>query len=340
MWKLNNESPFAASYAVSQDYKSGGTIWQVAVKGSFDISESGSLTIAGEQPEVLTAPEYRDQEDNSSMLYPGDLDAQMKNKVDVLLNAHAHAPHGKSVREIEVGVKIGSWLKQLKVVGDRHWDTSMKLMFQTDPKPFEKLPITYENAFGGVDESKDEPDSFPGNPVGRGYVKNRDERIGQKLPNIEYLDSPTKKRKPGKNKVAGFGPLCSHWAPRFTYGGTYDDWWQEERSPLYPLDFNPRFFQYAPEDQQLERVFGGETVSLLNLTPGSGLFEFRIPEVELEFYTKIKHKVVPHRASLHTLIIEPDFPRLQMVWYTSVPCHNQEQDIEHTYVACKSHIIY
>ncbi len=251
---------------------------------------------------------------------------------------HVHAPHGKPIRELEVGVKIGSWLKQLKVVGDRYWDTSMGLMFRTDPKPFQTLPITYENAFGGVDESKANADAFPGNPVGTGYAKSRDQRIGRKLPNIEYPGSPTKKRKQEKNRVAGFGALCSHWAPRCTYGGTYDERWQEEQSPLYPVDFNPRFFQYAPEDQQLGSVFGGETVSLLNLTPGSGLFEFRMPEVELAFYTKIKHQVIPHRGNLQTLIIEPDVPRLQMVWYTSVPCHHREQDIEHTYITCKWHL--
>ncbi|MCG8333292.1 MAG: DUF2169 domain-containing protein [Proteobacteria bacterium] len=336
MWNINNETPYAASYAVSQDFKTGGSIWQVAVKGTYDISEIGELRIADEQPEVLTDPEYRDQEDNSSIIYPGDLDAQFKDKVDLLLNAHAYAPHGNTVKEIDVGVKIGSWAKQLKVVGDRRWDTSMGIMFQTDPVPFEKLPIIYENAFGGIDNSKEELSLFLDNPIGRGYANSRSDRVGQKLPNVEYLDSPTKNKKPKNNKVAGFGPLCSHWAPRLNYGGTYDEKWQEERSPLFPLDFDPRFYQYAPEDQQIQAIYGGEIVTLLNLTSYAGLFEFKLPTVELEFFTKFKNDVITHKATLHTIIIEPDNPRLQMVWNTSIPCANKEQDIEHTYITCKT----
>ncbi len=59
MWNLKNETPFAASYANSQDYKTGGAIWQVAVKGTFDILPNGTLEIADEQVEVFSSPQYR-----------------------------------------------------------------------------------------------------------------------------------------------------------------------------------------------------------------------------------------------------------------------------------------
>jgi len=337
MWNLKNETPFAASYANSQNYRTGGAIWRVAVKGTFDISPNGSLGIAEEQVEVLSSPRYRDEEDNSSIVYPGDLEAQAKDRVDVLLNAHAYAPQNKKAKEISVGVAIDKWVKQLKVIGDRRWDSSLGIMFQTDPTPFEKIPIIYENAFGGVDDFKEEELFFEGNPVGKGYAKSRSHRIGQKLPNIEYLDQPTKNGKPGKNRVAGFGPICAHWAPRFNYGGTYDEKWREERFPLNPLDFNRMFYQCAPEDQQIRNIFGGEKVVLLNLTPGVGYLEFKLPDVELTFHTKIKRNIIQHQASLHTILIEPDFPRLQMVWHTSVDCHNQERDVERTYIECKIH---
>ncbi len=335
MWNLKNETPFAASYANSQDYRTGGAIWQVAVKGTFDISSNGDLKIAEEQVEVHSSPQYRDEEDNSSIVYPSDLEAQVKDRIDVLLNAHAYAPQNKKTKEIIVGVSIDSWVKQLKVIGERRWDSGVGIMFQTNPAPFEKIPIIYENAFGGVDDYKEEELCFDGNPVGKGFAKSRSHRIGQKLPNVEYADQPTKNGKPKKNRVAGFGALCGHWSPRFNYAGTYDEKWQEERFPLYPLDFNQMFYQCAPEDQQIQSIVGGEKVTLLNLTPDTGYLEFNIPSVELKFYTKIKNKVIHHMASLHTIIIEPDFPRLQLVWHTAIDCHNQEQDVEHTFIECK-----
>jgi hypothetical protein len=32
-------------------------------------------------------------------------------------------------------------------------------------------------------------------------------------------------------------------------------------------------------------------------------------------------QVVHHRACLHTVTLEPDVPRLLMVWHTMLPCH-------------------
>jgi hypothetical protein len=335
MWEIQNKTPFAAAGAMSQDYKTGATVWQVAIKATFDIVKVDRLAIAGEQVEVFSSPQYRDQEDNSSIVYYSDLEAQTKPAVDVVLNGHAYAQGYKQTTELTVGVAVGNWIKQLKVFGDRYWDKALGVIYQTDPEPFEKIPIVYENAFGGTDDATDPPALFRGNPVGTGFAAKSNHRVGQKLPQIEYPDHPTQTGKPAKNRVAGFGPLGSHWEPRVGFGGTYDQTWQTERFPLLPLDFDPRFFQCAPADQQLPEVNAGDPVKLLNLTPGGGYLECRIPDIEVDLCTRLGTKVIEHRPQLHTIIIEPDRPGLQLVWHSLLECHNRDHLLEQTLVRCR-----
>ncbi len=332
VWQLFNETPFSVGYNACMDHRTGGARWDMAVKGTFDISEDGMLQISNKQVAVFSSSEFYDREDNSSIKYHSDLEAQSKDRIDILVNAHAYAPEGKAVTELDVGVTVGTWTKQLKIIGNRYWDKSMGVMFKTMPTKFEKKPIIYEKAFGGTADSKNGPVVFPENPVGTGYALKRSCRVGQTLPNVEYPKHSDKNGKSQNNRVAGLGPICSHWQPRSTLAGTFDDTWRETRCPLLPVDFDPLYYQCAPLDQQLPQILGGEPVRLKNLTPGTGSLEFHLPDIDLSFYTKIGKEVESHRSSLHAIIIEPDYPRVQMIWHTSVNCINREHEVEHTYI--------
>ena len=91
---------------------------------------------------------------------------------------------GHSRRELEVGFRVGPVQKVLRVIGDRsgaRWAPS-------SPQPFEKMPLVYERAFGGVDPQVEEPerDWDWRNPVGTGFAVSRGNADGLALPNIEY----------------------------------------------------------------------------------------------------------------------------------------------------------
>ena len=42
--------------------------------------------------------------------------------------------------------------------------------------------------------------------------------------------------------------------------------------------------------------------------------------------TRFGRDRVDHGARLHTVILEPDHPRVIMVWHTSLPCPNSRVD--------------
>ena len=131
---------------------------------------------------------------------------------------------------------------------------------------------------------------------------------------------------------AGLGPIARDWEPRLSLAGTFGEAWRRTRHPLVPLDFDERFYQCAPPDQQAPtHLQGGEHVALYNLTPGGSL-SFELPIVQHAFQTDFGDDLVEHRAVLHTVILEPDIPRLQMVWHTGLKCHHRSLELRRTII--------
>jgi len=335
MWQIDNRTPFAAERGWVRD-RDGAEIWLVAVKATFDIKPDGSTEVSKEQPPVLRVPEYQGEPGKSSIKYEADL-ILTKKTTDVLVIGHAYAPIGYTATGIDVGFKVGPLTKLLRVYGDRHWDIEGGW---STAKPFEKMPLIYERAFGGADHRSDNPDRDWDwrNPVGTGFAVSRLNLAGEALPNIEYpnqlLQSWNDRPEP-----AGFGPLCSHWQPRASFAGTYDDNWMKNRQPLLPEDFDDRFYQCAPIDQQTPFFLnGGESAALKGLTPDGGLLHFLLPKIYLGFETRFYDgsREIHKNRKLHTIIIEPDFPRVSLVWHTALPCHFKVQKLERTIITLKT----
>lgn len=334
MKKILNKTDFKAGQALVQDGMTGESHWLVAVKGTFTISPEGELSIAEDQADIVINPKFRGEEFQSSLLYETDM--VLKSKVDLILNATCYAPNGEDVTSLVAGVQIGGWSKFLNVFGPRNWVQIMGLITKTNPLPFQQIPIVYERAYGGLDELSIEQAFDPRNPVGRGFTKRRSHLNNLSVPNIEYMKFPTKKRSK-KNRIAGFSAVSSDWQSRSRYAGTYDKYWEENRYPLLPLDFNPLYHQCAPEDQVFDTIHNGEHVRLTNLCRFSPTFDFAIPSIEIECETLIQGEKKTQPAKLQTILIEPDSPRLIMVWMNSIKCTGQEDKLQ--YAKPQQHII-
>lgn len=335
MWQLDNRTPFAAERTWVRD-RDGAEIWVVALKCTFDVKPDGRAEIADVQPPVVMAPEHTNPDDpaKSSLTYDTDL-VRTKATTDVILLGHAYAPRGEPTTQVDIGFRVGPVIKQLRAIGDRVWRGGSP----SKPEAFLKMPVTYERAYGGFDPESvetQEPQWEVRNPVGVGFASSKPRNEDCKLPNIEYPGRLIKSWK-DRPPPAGFGPICAHWQPRAGFAGTYDDKWQQERFPLLPDDFDERYYQCAPADQQAPRFLaGGESVVLLNLTP-TGQLGFTVPRMflglETFFYTGDRQLHDPPR--LHTVIIEPDFPRVSLVWQSALPCHPKVYKLEKTRIILK-----
>ena len=178
-----------------------------------------------------------------------------KPRCDVLLNGAAYAPGGRPVERIAVGLQVGAWRKSFVVWGNREWRRAGVGYAPSEPEPFERMPISYDNAFGGTDERMRDPAqvrSYLPNPVGRGWHMHiyPELVIGAPVSNTEEIRDPV--RDPGgKYRPMAFGPIGRGWPSRIRYAGTYDQNWIDNVFPFLPDDFDSRYFQCAPEDQQI-----------------------------------------------------------------------------------------
>jgi hypothetical protein len=331
MLQLDNRTPYEAERAVLLDID-GSEIWVIAVKATFNIKKSGPV-LADKQEPVCLADEYYGEPGNSSMKNENEL-VFKKPGTDVVVNGHAYAPKGKPVKRLDVSLRVHNRKKIIRVYGDRIWEDSLLELKISKPRPFIKMPLIYERAFGGIDVSSDNPKKHGAehrNPIGAGFGMSSSFLKNKPLPNLEDPKDEIGDWK-SRPRPVGFGFICKHWEPRRLYAGTCDQEYIENRLPLYPLDFDFRFFLSASHDLVFSpHLRGGEVFELRNLTP-DGYIAFSLPKITLGFRTLIEGKWIDHRANLGQVLIEPDVPRIMLTWHTHLPCHRKTFELEKTLI--------
>jgi hypothetical protein len=334
MWVVTNHTPYKVGRVWGRD-KDGVHEWIVVVKGTFDIKPDGNLRLADEQLEPLHLPEYHGDAGASSLRYDADL-VSPKPTTDVVLNGTAYAPKGRPSTNFLVSLRVGRVHKVIRVVGNRRWKRGLFGLKPSASEPITALPIIYERAYGGYDQTEPDPkmqrlDSR--NPVGCGVVARSKNRLGKSLPNFEYPKGKLEKAGP-----AGFGAIDSYWSPRRELQGTYDEAWQKSRYPLLPSDWDPRSLLCSPPDQRPQNhLRGGELVELENLTP-NGKLRFALPRAYLRFLTHIDNRTEEHERRLATVIIEPDYPRVIIVWQSVLAVRTNGDYLDETIVSEKVRI--
>lgn len=320
--ELINATRMVAGYTMGME-PSGRELLVVVVKGTFRLPKSGEhVRLHDEQLPLIMADTFTGQPGFSAPAYEVDF-APRKHRCDILLLGSAHAPHGRPTTRVPVGLRIGNWRKTFAVVGKRRWDAGVTGVRATFAEPFVTQPFSYDVAFGGVDARHEDPAkhaAFMRNPVGRGFHKHlRSEWVdGAPLPHTEELNRPVD-APDGDYAPMAFGPIGRGWEERSRYAGTYDDDWLEKHFPFLPPDFDEQYYQAAPLDQQLPSPVGGQDVSLGNLTP-DGVRTFVLPafEAPINVFPK-KGEREDYKATLDTIVFEPDHERFTMTWRVTRP---------------------
>lgn len=317
----------------------------VVVKGTFSFSGSKrELLLSGLQMPVAVADSFRADPGVSATLYESDF-ALFKPRCDILVDAKAHAPKGHPVERLRVGICVGDHSKFFEVTGDRRWEKSvLGRLRPSRPEPFTAMPITYERAYGGIDRGggRDGTQSvYAENPIGRGYypLSRGTERVGKLLANTGVLEDAT-------DKVAGvyepksFGVLGRNFSRRIAFAGTYDDHWKREVFPFLPSDFDWRYFQSAPEDQQIVHPSGDEVLTLLNLDQ-SGRVQLVIPGAPV--HVAFEGRGGANKAAcavLDTIFVQVEEQRCVLTWRVSHPLRRSIFEVERVIVGNMSRAWY
>ncbi|MEW6518166.1 MAG: DUF2169 domain-containing protein [Thermodesulfobacteriota bacterium] len=304
----------------------------VCIKGTFTIPRDASEPqLAEEQVPLVEADIFTGEPGFSAPLYESDY-APFKPNCDVLLNGSAYGPQGRPATRVRVFLQVGSMSKSFHVVGNRFWLKDYGSVQPTDPQPFVKMPFSYDTAFGGLDASRQDPlklQVYAANPIGRGFHVHLDNESvhGKPLPNTEELQQSIAAPN-GSYRPMSLGPVHRSWPPRITYAGTYDQNWLDNIFPFLPPDFDERYYQAAPPDQQMPYPAGGELVVLGNLTP-EGRVSFTLPRKEMLVWYLLKNgEEKAEKAVLDTVFLEPDAGRFTLTWRSSLPLKRNMFEVE------------
>lgn len=334
---IENETPLVLEPIHLEDEDGRPTLTTV-VKATFDILPGGRLVLADEQRPLDATGTFFGPAEGSSYRFESEL-APIKVATDVAVVGHAHAPRPQTT-SMDVGVRVGPVSKGIRVIGDRMWYRTGVGHALTTPRPFERIPVQYERAFGGWDRSDPDPTRHAcerRNPVGRGYHAARIATSPEDLaPNLEdpaalitgYLDRPA---------PASLGFTLPGWLPRATLSGTFDAQWEATRRPRLPADFDRRFYSGAspglvapgflrgdepvvvigmrPADRSAGRSDGNVTCAL----PG-------IPPPALRISIAGRRDERPP-LSLDTVIVDMDDMQLILLWRARVRVPNGPVDV-------------
>jgi hypothetical protein len=337
--ELLNATQMQAGYTLGTQ-PDGRELLVIAVKGTFMIPDRGrQAELCEQQKALIEADVFTGEPGFSAPLYEIDY-APTKPKCDVLLVGSAYAPNARPATRVEVSLKLGPLFKSFAVTGDRYWESGNLAISPGHAGAFERMPISYGRAFGGVDNfhpNENKHSAYMSNPVGKGFHQqlSREYVDGSPMPNTEELRRPISMPN-GYYQPMAFGPLGRGWDPRRQLGGTYDQDWIDNVFPFLPADFDAAYYQSAPVDQQIPYPNGGERVFLENLTP-QGQTSFDLPVLEVPvvlFYKNRENK--KFKAMIDTIVLEPDEGLFTLTWRVSVPLKRNIFEIAQVLVGRKS----
>ncbi|WP_437566365.1 DUF2169 family type VI secretion system accessory protein [Sorangium sp. So ce542] len=327
---IDNRTPFAFEPVYLTDEEARPLLVTV-IRATYNIV-GRRLEIAEKQAPVCVAGElWGDDAATSSWKLEPEM-AFVKPATDVVLIGHAYAPRA-GITEMDVGFQVGSVSRSARVVGDRVWVSRGGEVVMSRPKPFERMPLTWERAFGGWDPTAgtpERPEYEPRNPVGMGFrSRSGSFQEGVRLPNIEDPANPIRSWGQVVAPV-GFGFTAANWHPRVLLGGTYDEAWMKEQMPLLPRDFDRRFFNAAAPGLVAPGFLRGDEQVAVAGASRFGSLSLRLPgaprPVCRVVIARREDAIVETR--LDTVVVNTDEDRVYLTWRGHVPLRNGPHDVK------------
>ena len=328
----------AADIAVALDV-AGREHLVVVAKATWRIPQAGQRPRPLPPQALVYSDEFFGSPEDSAMRYGADF-ARFKPACDVLFDSHAHSPDGQAVMNLDAAWSVGAMRKALRVLGERTWRKRMGGFSLSDGKPFLSVPLHYGRAFGGTrsyEKGRGESrqtltEALLDNPIGLGWAGPRtiDQMDGAAAASLEPFDAKRAPSPRDKPPPVAFSAIARHWPSRKQYAGTYDEAWERDVFPLLPADFDERFHQCAPLDQQMPYPTGGETVVLRNMMGGRPYVKFTLPKLDAMAMRVLRTDYTAESLDpvVDTLFFEPDAERFSVVWRASTPLRRRLQEID------------
>ncbi len=314
--------------------KEGDEFLVLVIKATYRIPENGKIPrpLIPAQP-ILDSDLFYGDPGISAPRYEADY-LLHKPMCDVLFSAQAHAPGNQPVTQLVVTAEVGNMSKSINVNGERIWEKTGSGFIPGKSKYFVSVPLHYGYAAGGIysweNHGQEHTETHSVNPVGTGFARTKiqSEKV-QILPALEAVETPI--NSPDHQYLPqALSVLPRNSSLRICYAGTYDDEWRRNTSPFLPTDFDERYCQSAPADQQIPFPVGHEPVRLLNMMQSRTEVRFKLPRLDNLPVRVLKknYTVLEIKPVVDTLFFEPDEQRFSVVWRCNIPLERSIQEIQ------------
>ncbi len=310
----------------------------LTLKGRFQRDENGHevWVIVGKQTwkfdglnwqnvgnsEIYDDPVYMGEPGYSAMINDHEF-AYFKQNTDVLIYGKARSYAKKPVPYLECRLLIDEHIdKTIAVHGERVWIEHAGTVTVSDPSKFIEKDIDYTRAIGGDIRNR----------VGTGLASSTKKLCEQTVPSVFY---PQENWEPSgqKSRVAGFGPIPPFFESRMIHAGTFDDDWAEFRRPLLPTNFDKRFYQSAPLDQQCKGyLIGGERLVMSGFCHDDTI-SFRIPKEKYTAKAKFLDIEQSQDMAIYTVFVDAEEKTISISYSSNFPCQGKEEQLVSTSVA-------
>ncbi len=325
---LTNRTPLPAALSVTELSPELPRVGFLAAKATYTWDATGRLELDAQTPFGML-----DEDEPTELgLLPRDNLPRQDEAFEVILLGAAYPPKGATATWCGAALTVGTVRRDLLILGDREWlpiDGPITERRVTEPQPFDRMPLTWERAFGGSSKVLLDPDaevrvSHGLNPLGTGFdpapgARILGQRVGappsypridrrRRLPNVE---SPT-------DRVANWGsdPRPAGWSTipldspmhgrRLADSGAM----QRQPGPSWP---HPEVLFRAHPDWILPLPESGAPIVLDGLTPG-GRVALTLPRLRVVADWVIGHESGTLELRPHTLVLLPEQSRLYLVY--------------------------
>ena len=301
---LDDESGFASA-SFARSFAPRDTRRVVVVKATFDLLPEGGDPPCSATPSRPGGDELApDGGPDAELLTASDFAAH-KSMTDVLLRGTAHAEKGATA--CVVSLTLGPLSHRVVVAGPRTWDATG---VPTAPRSLDPLPLRWAHAHGGTGDAA--------NPAGRSLDDDLPPRI----------EDPARLVRSRRDRPApaGFGPISPAWAAPARLLGTYDATWRRERWPHPPSNFDPTFFQSAPQARRIPEPRGGEPFRITSVRPDGAGYEGTLPRLRPRaFAVRPSGASTEVRLVLDTVVFDTDAGLLHLTFRGSFAVEGRER---------------
>jgi hypothetical protein len=304
---LVNETPLPAVLIRNAEERDYITALLVAC-ATFTLGEEGLSLSERQEPVVVQ--------------HPGSLagDAHFeKSGVSVCATGHVYAPRGEA-KSADATLLVGEHTYRVRAFGVRVWQESLlgDRLTPTTPLPFQRVPMTWEKAYGGtikrpasvINAEGEElivpphEEAFALNQIGTGYYPERRLAIDQPLPQLEDPEHLIQSPKDHPE------PVC--FAPYSLGGGLRASFLMRDGLP--DLTLASRMFSRAAPRTTFGELLPGTRIELAGMRPAAELLAFELPAPPCAAEVHLEGQISPLSFRVDALDIDAEAARVRVVY--------------------------